>query len=104
MRHIGSKTDSPDASVHVEANANVNYNRFTLPKDPREIVFACVLTLSVMVNLWCGWLIRDIGTAKWLHDWDLNQFQNGPYVETKIKVGELDARVRAIETSQACKR
>lgn len=67
-------------------------------------VTSTLLAISVVINVWCGYTIRDVGTAKWLHDWDLNQFQNGPYVETKIKVGELEARVRALETSQACRR
>jgi hypothetical protein len=96
-------TNSQDESI-TSNTAPVQSVRFTLPKDAREIIVAAALALSLMVNVWCGWIIRDVGTAKWLHDWDLNQFQNGPYVETKIKVGELDARIRAVETSQACKR
>ncbi len=84
--------NSPDESVNVSAHANVNVNRFTLPKDPREIIVAAILSLSIMVNLWCGWIIRDVGTAKWLHDYDLNQFQMGEFRQLQRQVDKNDDR------------
>lgn len=103
QQHRRDRSPETDESIK-DNSAPVQSVRFTLPKDAREIIVASILSLSILVNVWCAWVIRDVGTAKWLHDWDLNQFQNGPYVETKIKVGEIESRLRAIETSQACKR
>jgi hypothetical protein len=96
---------SQNDSMHVEANANVNVNRFTLPKDPREIIVAVVLALSIMVNLWCGWVIRDVGTRKWLHDYDLNQFQMGPFAQTQKDVEVTKELVKTYGVSnQTCPR
>jgi hypothetical protein len=82
--------------MHVEANANVNVNRFTLPKDPREIVVAVVLALSIMVNVVMGgmYLIsqrevadayKDIKTQVWVRqDKEEERFQKfvaGPYAD-----------------------
>lgn len=75
-----------DDSVHAAEHANVNVNRFTLPKDPLSIVTAAILALSIAVNVWCGWVIRDIGTRKWLHDYDLNQFQMHEFSQLKEEV------------------
>lgn len=70
-----STTRDAYEGIDARGGGNVNVNRFTLPKDPREILVAVILSLSILVNLWCGWIIRDVGTRKWLHDYDLNQFQ-----------------------------
>ncbi len=79
--------------------ANVNVNRFTLPKDPIGIFTAIALALSIVVNIWCGWIIRDVGTAKWLHDYDLNQFQMGEFRQLQREV-DLDHAL----VQQQCKR
>lgn len=47
------------------------------------------LALSLAVNVWCGWTMRDIGTRKWLHDYDLNQFQQGDFAKLKSEVSTM---------------
>jgi hypothetical protein len=99
MNRVGSSRDNSDDSMHVEANANVNVNRFSFPRDPVSIITAVVLALSIAVNIWCGWVIRDVGTRKWLHDYDLNQFQMGEFRQLQREV-DLDHAL----LEQSCKR
>lgn len=80
-------------------NAPVQITRFSLPKDPWQLITATILALSIAVNIWCGWIIRDIGTAKWLHDYDLNQFQMGEFRQLQREVDIDHALVE-----QQCKR
>src|ERR1700744_6010075 len=44
---VGSSRDNADDSMHVEANANVNVNRLTLPRDPISIITGVILALSI---------------------------------------------------------
>lgn len=53
----------------------------------RDLFWGVLLALSIAVNIWCAWEIRDIGTRKWLHDYDLSQFQMGPFAELQRQVG-----------------
>lgn len=82
---------SPDESVHGAPHGNVNVNRVTVSKDTKMLILGTLLALSIVVNLWCGWIIRDVGTRKWLHDWDLNQFQMGPFatLQKDVEVTKL---------------
>lgn len=81
-------------SLHVEANANVNVNRFTLPKDPREIAVAVILAGSILTNIIVGWLLmgayKDLQTQVWLRDDALTKFVQGPYADTKAHVIALE--------------
>lgn len=90
---------SPDESVHASETAHVNINRLTVPRDPLSITVAVLLALSIAVNVWCGWTIRDVGTRKWLHDYDLNQFQMGEFRQLQREV-DLDHAL----LQQQCKR
>lgn len=80
-------------------NAPVQITRFSLPKDPWQLITATILALSIAVNIWCAWIIRDVGTAKWLHDYDLNQFQMGEFRQLQREV-DLDHAL----IGQQCKR
>lgn len=93
-----------DDSVHAAEGANVNVNRFTLPKDPREWITAVALALSIAVNLWCAYTIRDIGTRKWLHDYDLNQFQMHEFRDVQVDVQITKELAKQALVSQQCKR
>jgi hypothetical protein len=92
-----------DDSITASESAHVNINRFTVPRDPLSIITATALALSIAVNIWCGWIIRDVGTLKWLHDWDLNQFENKEFAELKIKVETDDALIRAFGPQSCAK-
>jgi hypothetical protein len=86
--------------------ANVNYNKFNFPKPSKEtllVTLGVALALSVAVNIWCTYTIRDIGTRKWLHDYDLNQFQMHEFAELKGKV-EVDHELIKVFGPQQCKR
>jgi len=92
---------SPD---HVTAeHSNVNVTRFSIPRDPLLVMFASFLALSILVNVACYYEMRDIGTRKWLHDYDLNQFQMGPFRDLQVKVDTDEALIRAFGP-QGCKR
>lgn len=58
-----------------------------------------ILAISIMVNVFCLWTIRDVGTRKWLHDYDLNQFQMGEFRQLQREV-DLDHAL----LQQQCKR
>lgn len=104
--HI-EQTDSPDHSVNTGNNSPVLLNRLTLPKDPRALVslilgLAVCLALSIAVNIWSAYTIRDIGTRKWLHDYDLNQFQMHEFRDVQIDVQV--AKAMAQQAMTQCKR
>lgn len=79
---------SPNESMHVESHANVNVNRFTLPKDPRELVTATLLALSILVNVALFLQLRHTEVEVDLDRYDDNTFINGRFAE-------LSAQVRA---------
>ena len=89
--------------IDARGGGNVNVNRFTLPKDPVGILTAVVLALSIAVNIWCGWVIRDVGTIKWLHDYDLNQFQMHEFAQLKGEV-DLDHELIKAFGPQQCRK
>jgi hypothetical protein len=103
VRHIGSERDSNDESVHVEANANVNVNRFTLPKDPREIMVAVVLALSIFVNVWCLNVIHEASTEDRLKQYNLDWFKTHEFADLR---GEMEVNQKLITAfgPQQCKR
>jgi hypothetical protein len=71
-------------------SAPVQVTKFSAPNG-RDLFWGALLALSIAVNIWCGWEIRDIGTRKWLHDYDLNQFQNGPFrdLQKDVEVSKI---------------
>jgi hypothetical protein len=84
-------------------NAPTQVNRQTVKLGDTKFWLGALLALSVVINVFTCYELRDHGTLKWLHDWDLNQFENGPFTQAKIELGSLDARVRALENAQVCK-
>jgi hypothetical protein len=83
-----------DDSVHAEAHANVNVNRFTFSKDARDLILATVTALSVMTSLWLWSKLhdaeKDIQTQVWLRDDALTKFEQGPYADLKAHVLALE--------------
>jgi hypothetical protein len=97
----GRMQDSQTESLYVEANANVNVNRFTLPKDARELIIAVVVAASILVNVVLFSLYfstqreladayKDIKTQVWVkQDKDEEKFQKfvaGPYADLAAQV------------------
>lgn len=93
-----------DESVSAAKGANVNVNRFTLPRSPQELIVAVLLALSIAVNFWCAYTIRDIGTRKWLHDYDLNQFQMHEFRDVQIDIQVAKEMAKQALNSPQCKR
>lgn len=79
-------------------NAPVQQVKMAVPSG-RDLLWGLLLALSIAVNIWCGWEIRDIGTRKWLHDYDLNQFQMGEFRQLQREVDQDHALL-----SYQCKR
>lgn len=75
---------SPDESVRHNAGP-VQVTKLTTPSG-RDLIWGGLLALSIAVNIWCAWEIRDVGTRKWLHDYDLNQFQMGEFRQLQREV------------------
>ncbi len=93
-----------DQSTHACDNAHISINRFTLPKDARDLILATVTALSVMTSLWLWSKLhdaeKDIQTQVWLRqDKDEERFQKfiaGPYAELagEVKAAELLAKCK----------
>jgi hypothetical protein len=90
----GRMQDSTAESMHVEANANVNVNRFTLPKDARDLIVATVTAASLLLNVW---LInkafnaeKDRQTYQMLCADGLTKFEQGPFADMKAHVLALE--------------
>lgn len=85
---------SPDESISAAAGSHVNVNRFTLPKDARELIVAVILAFSVLTNLWLWGKLhdaeKDIQTQVWLRDDALTKFQQGPFADMKAHVIALE--------------
>lgn len=90
----GRMQDSQSESMHVESHANVNVNRFTLPKDARELIVAIILSLSVLTNLYLWGKVhdadKDIQTQVWLRDDALTKFEQGPFADAKAHILALE--------------
>ena len=83
-----------DDSVQASDNAHVNINRFTLPKDARELIVGIILALSLLTNLWIWGKLhdadKDIQTQVWLRDDALTKFEQGPFADLKAHVLALE--------------
>jgi len=71
-------------------NVNVNNNKFTLPRDARELFVAVVISASILTNCWLWSKLhdaeKDIQTQVWLRDDALTKFQQGPFADLKAHV------------------
>jgi len=80
--------------IDARGGGNVNVNRFTLPKDPRELIIAVILAISLLTNLWLWQKIhdadKDIQTQVWLRDDALTKFEQGPFADMKAHVLALE--------------
>jgi len=85
---------SADETITAHENALVNVNRFTLPKDARDLILAVMTALSVMTSLWLWSKLhdadKDIQTQVWLRDDALTKFEQGPYADLKAHVLALE--------------
>jgi hypothetical protein len=87
-----------DESIEAHPHSHVNVNRFTLPKDARDLIIAVVVALSLLTNLWLWSKIhdadKDIQTQVWLRDDALTKFEQGPYADLKAHVLALEITCR----------
>lgn len=94
---------SPDESVHVAEHANVNVNRFTLPKDPRELIIAVLLSLSIMVNIVLLIQYHHLEQTVDLDRYDDNTFINGRFAELAQQVKSDHDLIQAYGLQKAVK-
>ena len=90
----GRQEQCTDETMHVASHANVNVNRFTLPKDPRELMIAVVVAASMLVNIWlfnkAFSAEKDRQTYQMLCADGLTKFEQGPFADTKAHVLALE--------------
>jgi hypothetical protein len=89
--------------MHVEANANVNVNRFTLPKDPRELVIAVLLALSILVNVALWLQYKHTEQTVDLDRYDDNTFINGRFADLAAQVRADHDLIQAYGLQKAVK-
>ncbi|HLA60962.1 MAG TPA: hypothetical protein VK626_01830 [Nitrospiraceae bacterium] len=94
---------SPDDTVHAEAHANVNVNRFTMPKDPREILVATLLSLSILINVTLYFQLRHTEQTVDLDRYDDNTFINGRFAELASQVKADHDLIQAYGLQKAVK-
>lgn len=75
-----------DERVTGSENAHININRFTLPKDPRELIVAILLALSIAVNGVMLFQLRHLEQTVDLDRYDDNTFINGRFAELAAQV------------------
>lgn len=94
MKNVLNPDHCTDDSVTAHPGSNVNVNRFTLPKDARELIVAVILSLSLLTNLWLWGKLhdadKDIQTQVWLRDDALTKFEQGPFSDLKAHVLALE--------------
>lgn len=80
--------------IDARGGGNVNVNKFTLPKDPREIMVAVVMAASIITSLVLWSKLhdaeKDIQTQIWLRDDALTKFEQGAFADTKAHVLALE--------------
>jgi hypothetical protein len=90
---LNTTRDAVD-TIDARGGGNVNVNRFTLPKDPREIIVAVVMAASIITSLVLWSKLhdaeKDIQTQVWLRDDALTKFEQGPFADTKAHVLALE--------------
>jgi hypothetical protein len=83
-------TRCTDESVQGSDSAHININRFTLPKDARDILIATVMAAAILTIVVLGFLLhdayKDIQTQVWLRDDALTKFMTGPYADLRAEV------------------
>jgi len=60
--------------------------KVTLSASGRDLLWGTVLALSLAMNVAGYYKMRDVDTRKWLHDYDLNQFQMGDFARLQREV------------------
>lgn len=101
--NTGHQHGNTDESMHVEAHANVNVNRFTLPKDPREIIVAVLLALSILVNVSIYMQLHHLEQTVDLDRYDDNTFINGRFADLKVEVEAHEKLIQAYGLQKALK-
>lgn len=84
--HNHPSSQDSDESVKGSENAHININRFTLPKDPRELIVALILSVSILVNVALWFALRDLKQTVDLDRYDDNTFINGRFAELSAQV------------------
>jgi hypothetical protein len=89
--------------IDARGGGNVNVNRFTLPKDPREILVATLLALSILVNVVMWATYRHLNQTVDLDRYDDNTFINGRFADLAAQVKADHDLIQAYGLQKAVK-
>lgn len=95
--------DESTDSIHAEQHSHVNVNRLQLPKDPREIVVATLLALSILVNIALFLMYRHTQQTVDLDRYDDNTFINGRFADLATQVKADHDLIQAYGLQKAVK-
>ena len=91
---LTTNRDIVHPQIDARGGGNVNVNKFTLPKDAREIIVSVVMAIAVITSLVLWSKLhdaeKDIQTQIWLRDDALTKFEQGPFADTKSHVLALE--------------
>ena len=89
--------------LHAAEGSNVNVNRFTLPKDPRELIIAVILAASILVNIVMYVSYRHLEQTVDLDRYDDNTFINGRFADLAAQVRSDHELITAYGLQKAVK-
>jgi hypothetical protein len=89
------RTTSPDESVHAAPRSIVQVVRNIIGGANRDLVIACLLALSILVNVILTFAYRDQRTQEWVNQYDLNFFKTNDYAALKAEVAAHELLINA---------
>lgn len=78
---------SPD-TITTGDSAHIQINRFRIPA-PRDRWLAFMLAISIAVNVWCAFQIRDNSVEKRLQQYNMDWFRSHEFAQLEERVDVL---------------
>lgn len=103
MNEPSNNTRNEPDSINAGAGAHINVNRFQLPKDPRELIVATLLALSILVNVSLFLMYRHTQQTVDLDRYDDNTFINGRFADLATQVKADHDLIQAYGLQKAVK-
>lgn len=94
---------SPNETVDARDGGNVNINKFSLPKDARDLIIAAVLAASILGNIAMWVAYRELTQTVDLDRYDDNTFINGRFAELSAQVKADHDLIQAYGLQKAVK-
>jgi hypothetical protein len=87
--------------AHATGGSSVNQIRIT---DRKGFLVATALALSILVNLWTGFIISGYKTEKRLQEYDLDWFKSQDFAQLKGEVSAHDKLIMMLQVRKECLR